>query len=294
MPGRCAFWYFHSGKCFPRLCWSIWTWPPVCLPILLEILRQGPSSWRWWNRGRWIRRLPRECGGWVWWWASAMLPRNALRRQYRQRRASHAQVQFWLWFWCGGEPRWRVYRRASMEVHSVRNQRRRTGGERRRFQKVSGIRDSPVSRRSILSKSFKGHVASHAFVVLGGHPISSPGAGSDPFRSRGQTPWSGQKRLDRAACPVLVTSGVTDAQWKSCPWWISPPGNSACRLVRNRRAITSITSGGMLSLLGLQPFKRASMAWPNSLTVGSALSSSMTGRGMIELRAALVTTVSRR
>ena len=64
----------------------------------------------------------------------------------------------------------------------------------------------------LLSKSFKGHVASHAFVVLGGHPISSPGAGSDPFRSRGQTPWSGQKRLDRAACPVLVTSGVTDAQ----------------------------------------------------------------------------------
>ena len=48
------------------------------------------------------------------------------------------------------------------------------------------------------------------------------------------------------------------------------------------------------SLLGLYPFKRASMAWPNSLTVGSALSSSTAGRGMIELRAALVPTVSRR
>ena len=185
-----------SGKCFPRLCWSIWTCPPVCLPILREILSQGQSSWRWWNRGKWIRRLPRECGRWfwfqghgwhlghshwfsrgwfwgqslymrcrVWWWASAMLPRNALRRQYRQRRASHAQVQFWLWFWCGGEPRWRVYRRASMEVHSVRNQRRRTGGERKRFQKVSGIRDSSVSRRSILSKSLKGHGAYHAFIM---------------------------------------------------------------------------------------------------------------------------------
>ena len=33
--------------------------------------------------------------------------------------------------------------------------------------KVSGIRDSSVSRRSILSKSFKGHGAYHAFVVLG-------------------------------------------------------------------------------------------------------------------------------
>ena len=89
-----------------------------------------------------------------------------------------------------------------MEVHSVRNQRRRTGGETIRFQKVSGIRDSPVSRRSILSKSFKGQAASHAFVVLGGHPISSLGAGSDPFRSRGQTPWSGQKRLGRAMSVV--------------------------------------------------------------------------------------------
>ena len=33
------------------------------------------------------------------------------------------------------------------------------------------------------------------------------------------------KRLDRAACPVLVTSLVGGAQWKSCPWWISAPGS---------------------------------------------------------------------
>ena len=52
-----------------------------------------------------------------------------------------------------------------MKVHSVRNQRRRTGGERKRFQKVSGIRDSSVSRRSILSKSLKGHGAYHAFIM---------------------------------------------------------------------------------------------------------------------------------
>ena len=37
---------------------------------------------------------------------------------------------------------------ASMEVHTVTSPRHRTGGERRRFQKVSGLRHSPVSSRS--------------------------------------------------------------------------------------------------------------------------------------------------
>ena len=151
-------------------------------------------------------------------------------------------------------------------VHTVSSQRHRTGGERRRFQKVSGIRHRPVSRHLIWSKFFKGHGGPHAFVVLGRHPISSLGAGSDPFRSPGQTPWSGQWRLDRAACPVLVTSGVTDAQCgKSCPWWISQPGHSACRPVMSTGAITSIISGGMRSLLRPFPYDHSRLRerlWP--------------------------------
>ena len=49
-----------------------------------------------------------------------------------------------------------------------------------------------------------------------------------------------------------------------------------------------ITSGGMPSLPGAFWFENASMAFSSSLMVGSA------SRGFIELRAASVTTVSRR
>ena len=74
------------------------------------------------------------------WEASALLARRVLPRQHRQQRACHAQEQFWLWSWCGGELGWRVYRLWKSRVNG-------TKGERR-FKRLPWLRQSPVSRRS--------------------------------------------------------------------------------------------------------------------------------------------------
>ena len=101
------------------------------------------------------------------WWASAMLPRNALQGRHRQRGACHAPVKYWR----GGEPLWRAIRRHGYggTYRQWRSQRHRTGGERRRFQRVSGLRQSPVHaalcRGRIWNRSFNRYVAPHVFVV---------------------------------------------------------------------------------------------------------------------------------
>ena len=59
-------WVLYYVLIMYRLSWSIWTWCRWLCRFFERFLSQGSSLWRWWNRGRWIRRLHRECGCRFW------------------------------------------------------------------------------------------------------------------------------------------------------------------------------------------------------------------------------------
>ena len=59
-------WVLYYVLIMHRLSWSIWTWCRWLCQFFERFLSQGSRLWRWWNRGRWIRRLHRECGCRFW------------------------------------------------------------------------------------------------------------------------------------------------------------------------------------------------------------------------------------
>ena len=66
MLGRCAFRCFHSNISIHRHSWLIWTWCLWLFWFYGRFLSEGSSSQKRWNRGRWIRRRPGENGRRFW------------------------------------------------------------------------------------------------------------------------------------------------------------------------------------------------------------------------------------
>ena len=174
----------------------------------LLILREISESklefiWRWLNRkcGRrfWFQGLGwhpgHSCSHWFsWGWFSdakvftlaAKFVDGPLRcclgmccqgSIISKEHGHHAQVQFWLWSWRGGEPPWRAnHRWGYLTGYTQSVEESKTWDKRRRgrFQRVSGLRHSPVSLRSSYTVPMMRSVGdNHWLMSVEEHPIFS-------------------------------------------------------------------------------------------------------------------------
>ena len=154
---RYTFWCSQSGISFSRVSFSIWTWCRcfadssgdfwVEARVHMEMIKSKGGRRFWFQRLGW--HPGHSCSHWFSWGSFSEAKVFTIAAEFvdgslhcslgmccqgsiiSKEHGHHAQVQFWLWSWRGGEPPWRVNHRCGYRLGTHRQWKSQRHGTRR-------------------------------------------------------------------------------------------------------------------------------------------------------------------